>query len=104
MASAAASVVSSLRQGVARLQTSHHATQASLGRAEGNLSSSMKKIEGLEGDMKRASERYVAMQKVWACQREGWRRALTTEPSRLHSHSGLPPFHTLSLPGAGLRR
>ena len=64
MSTTAASVVESLRQGVSRLQMSHHATQSNLSRAAGNLAGSLQKIEGLEGDLKRASERYIAMQKV----------------------------------------
>jgi hypothetical protein len=64
MSTAAASAVESLRQGVSRLQTSHHSTQSSLARASGNLTGSLQKIEALEGDLKRASERYIAMQKV----------------------------------------
>ncbi len=64
LAEAAASVVASLKQGVDRLQLSHQATQANLGRAGGNLTSSLAKIEGFEVDIKKASDKYVFMQKV----------------------------------------
>ncbi|GAX80972.1 hypothetical protein CEUSTIGMA_g8407.t1 [Chlamydomonas eustigma] len=66
MNTTASSVMTSLKQGVERLNMSHQATQSNLSRASGNMTSSLQKIEGLEIDMKRASDKYVYMQKIKA--------------------------------------
>ncbi|KAG1674309.1 hypothetical protein FOA52_013498 [Chlamydomonas sp. UWO 241] len=64
VAAGAASALAALRSAVTRANGGHANTQSGMARASGNLTACLGRIEGLEVDLKRAGDKYVAMQKV----------------------------------------
>lgn len=60
------SAVASLTEGLRRLQTAHRQVQLNARRTADNLAEALSRVDGLEGELRAAGDKYMYMQRLRA--------------------------------------